>query len=179
MKLSEMMASITPSGSYKGIQLPDKTVVAINPSKKGTKPIDEFVVFRELIENISPTYSSETEEKNYYYDGKSTVKTGVSVELPISGQRYEGDAAQDLMVENVFSIGEEAIFEVVWFNLNTGKGRVGTFTIDPTQFEGGEAGDPGSPFELTLLKTGIQPVKFNYSTDKTKTFDEIVNPSEL
>ena len=178
MKLSEMMAGKTPNPEYKGRLLPDSTVVCINPDKSGTKTIDEFLVFREFIENISPTYTSQTEEKTYYYDGASTVKTGVNVEIPVTGERYEGDEAQDLVVDNVFSVGKDAVFEVVWFNVITGKGWAGTFTVDPTQFEGGDAGGSGSPFDVTLLKTGMMPVKFNYTDDKAKTFDELVNPVE-
>lgn len=178
MKLSEIMAKKVLLTDYEGLHLPDAIVVGINPVKQGTTTIANFLLFRQLIENISPTYTSETEEKTYYYDGKSTIKTGVNVEITISGIRYEGDEAQDLVIKNVFSVGKEAIFEVVWFNAVTGKGKIGLFTIDPSQFEGGDAGASGSPFEVKLVKTGIVPVDFDYSTHNTKTFQQIVNPED-
>ncbi|HIT73794.1 MAG TPA: hypothetical protein IAD10_09055, partial [Candidatus Fimicola cottocaccae] len=175
MKVSEMMTGIEPNPSYTGPELPDNTIVAINITGEDTT-IDNFTVFRQSISSIEENFEQETEEESYYYDGTSTTITDVKYSLNITGKRYKGDAAQDKLttVESLFATGQKAIYEGIVLDINTGVGLACLFSIAVNKRKGGEKGGGKAPFEATLSKTGPIPVEFNYSTDKGKTFSEVV-----
>ena len=178
MKLSQLMKGITPNPDYIGVDIADNTVVAINPSKQGVSTFDEFIVFRQAVTEISPTFESQTTETTYYGTGTNVTKTGTNFSISVTGDRYMGDEAQDLIfdLDNIQAIGADAIYELVCFNINTGKGYAGTFTAAQEQNSGGSAGE-NAPATVTFNKIAMNPVKFDYVNDKGKTFDELITPS--
>lgn len=179
MELSKLMAGLSPNADYEGVDIADNTVVAINPNKQGTATFDEFLVLRQAVTEITPTFESQTTETTYYGTGTNVTKTGVNINIAVSGDRYLKDPAQDLIFDfdNIMAIGSSSIFELVCFNINTGKGWTGTFTVAQEQYSGGSAGE-NAPISATFSKIAMNPVKFDYTTDKAKTFDELVNPVE-
>ena len=97
MKLSELMAGITPAPEYEGPVSADDYVLAIGLSGSETGPGD-YLVAQEGITEHSGALSAVTNDVTYIRSGPQNVKTGTTRTINLTGDRYAGDAFQDALL---------------------------------------------------------------------------------
>ena len=79
MKLSELMAGITPSASYAGPAQTDDFVLAVDIAEAPSEKKGDYVVVQDGITAVDPQLNPETTDKTYIRTGKSTAKPQTSV----------------------------------------------------------------------------------------------------
>ena len=107
MKLSELMAGITPVPEYEGPVSADDYVLAIGLEGTETKP-DDYLVAQEGITEHSGALSAVTNDVTYIRSGPQNVKTGTTRTINLTGDRYAGDAFQDALLAHKIKYGTAA-----------------------------------------------------------------------
>lgn len=162
MKVSELMASHTPSPSFEGISTADDFVLAVDFTGTAKSPA-EYVVAQEGITEHSGALAAQTQDSQYIRGGLQSTKTGTQRTFAVTGDRYIGDAFQDaLMAHSLkYGTGQAVIKDYVYFNVLTGKGEKGKVSItveaDPSGAAGANAG-----ISATLSARGT-PVEYTYT----------------
>ena len=105
MKLSELMAGITPSASYAGPAQTDDFVLAVDIAESASQKKGDYVVVQDGITAVDPQLNPETTDKTYIRTGKSTAKTANQRTFNISGDRQHGDAFQDFVCGHAIKFG--------------------------------------------------------------------------
>ena len=96
MKLSELMANYEPEPDFTGYATNDDFVLAIDISGTDSTPESDFEVVEMGVAGLDAQLNPITQDKTYIRAGQSTQKTGTQRAFKITGDRYMGDAAQDL-----------------------------------------------------------------------------------
>lgn len=164
MKLSELMSGKTAVANFKGVVTPNDFVLAIDISGNPATQVKDYVVLQLGIEGIDAKMESDSTDKQYLRDGKSTTKTGMQRTFSIGGDRYIGDEAQDYIfsLTNMLATGASAVVPYVYFNLKTFTGEKGTLTILVNSDGGGNAEDTAE-IDVELKKSGAAPTAFTYT----------------
>ena len=166
MKLSELMAGITPAPEYEGPVSADDYVLAIGLSGSETSPGD-YLVAQEGITEHSGALSAVTNDVTYIRSGPQNVKTGTTRTINLTGDRYAGDAFQDALLAHKikYGTGKTVIKPYVYFCMLTGKGEQGLISIvideDPSGAAGSNAG-----IKATLTAKGT-PTEYTYSSSES------------
>lgn len=164
MKVSELMTGKTAVAGFTGVMTPNDYVLAIDISGNPATPVGDYVVLQLGVEGLDAKMESDSNDKQYLRDGKSTTKTGAQRTFALSGDRYIGDAAQDYIftLANMLATGAAAIVPYVYFNIKTFVGEKGTLTILVNSDGGGKAEDT-SEIDVELKKTGAAPIAYTYA----------------
>ena len=162
MKLSELMAGITPVPEYEGPVSADDYVLAIGLEGTETKP-DDYLVAQEGITEHSGALSAVTNDVTYIRSGPQNVKTGTTRTINLTGDRYAGDAFQDALLAHKikYGTGKTVIKPYVYFCMLTGKGEQGRAAIIVTSDVGGAAGSKAT-FACDVKAIGT-PDEFDYN----------------
>lgn len=166
MKLSELMAGITPKADYEGWVTNDDFVFAIDLSptaETATAPAD-YAVVQMGIEGLDAQLNPVTQDKQYVRAGQSTLRTGTQRSFAVSGDRYIGDEAQDFIMSHKmkYGTGNAVITNYVYFNILTGKGEKGQVTVVVNSDGSGNAGESAA-IDVEFKKVGNTPVEYTYS----------------
>lgn len=165
MKLSELMAKITPDPSFEGFATNDDFVLAVNINTNAEAPgkPGDFVVVQVGVTGHEASLETETDEKQYIRTGKVTTKTGTQRTFSIAGDRYHGDAFQDwaMSLPIMFGHGSKVVAEYVYFSVLTGKGEKGKVSVVVQEDQTGDAGE-NAGFSVDLMGQG-DPEEYTYA----------------
>lgn len=170
MKLSELMSGKTPDANYEGWVTNDDMVFAIDltptatpATTPATTPAD-YVVVQMGIEGLDAQMNPVTQDKQYIRAGQSTTKTGVQRTFKVTGDRYIGDDAQDYIFKHdiLYSAGNKAVTNYIYFNILTGKGEKGQVSIIVNSDGAGNSGE-NAAIDVEFKKIGEQPTEYTYS----------------
>ena len=168
MKISELMAGVTPNVSYEGWVTADDWVLAIDtrPSAEAATEVKNYEVVQMGVEGLDANLNPVTSEKTYIRAGKSTQKTGTARSFAVSGDRYIGDPAQDFMLSHAmkYAKGKAAVTNYVYFCMLNGKGEKGQVSVIVNSEGGGNAGESSS-IDINLQKIGSEPEEDTYSAE--------------
>ena len=165
MKLSELMAGITPNADYEGYVMADNMVLAVNTAgSTGASSVGDYSVVQVGVEGVESSLNAETNDKQYIRAGKSTTKKGTQRKFSIKGDRYAGDDFQDYALSETmkYAVGQACVVDYVYFNYLTGKGEKGKASLIVNTDAGGNAGD-NSTFDIELSKSGDMPEAYTWS----------------
>ena len=125
MKLSELMADVTPNPGYAGIANTDDFVLAVDIAAESTGKKADYVVVQTGITAVDAQLNPETEDKTYLRTGTSTTKTSTQRTFNVTGDRMEGDDFQDFALSHAikFGKGQAIVKPYVYFSMLTGKGE--------------------------------------------------------
>ena len=82
MKLSELMATHTPSSTFEGFVTNDDFVLAIDCSAEGSAEIKDYAVAQLGVTGLDANLNPITQDKTYIRAGQSTMKTGEPLRSP-------------------------------------------------------------------------------------------------
>ena len=124
MKLSELMATHTPSSTFEGFVTNDDFVLAIDCSADGSATVKDYAVAQLGVTGLDANLNPITQDKTYIRAGQSTMKTGNQRAFKVSGDRYIGDDFQDFALSHavMYGTGSAVIRKYVYFCLLNGKG---------------------------------------------------------
>lgn len=166
MKLSELMAGVTPKADYEGWVTNDDYVFAINltPDVASTKEAD-YAVVQMGIEGLDAQLNPITTDKTYIRAGQSSLKTGTQRSFALSGDRYIGDEAQDFILSHKmkYGTGHAVITDYLYFNILNGKGEKGQVSMIVNSDGSGNAGE-SSTLDVEFKKVGNTPAEYTYTT---------------
>ena len=166
MKLSELMADVTPSATYTGWTTNDDFVLAIDltPEAETATPVSNYGVVQMGVAGLDAQMNPVTQDKQYIRAGQSTQKTGTQRSFTISGDRYVGDEVQDYIFSHKikYGTGNAVVTNYVYFNILTGKGEKGTCSIIVNSDGGGNAGESAG-IDVEFRKIGATPSEYTYS----------------
>lgn len=164
MKVSELMAGVTPSEEYAGIATNSDFVLAIQTNADQLTEKDYTVVQGGVISHEA-SLNAETSENQYIRTGKMTTKTGAQRLFTVTGNRMEGDPFQQFVMANKikFGYGQAVVVPYVYFSMLTGVGEKGKVSIVVTSDQTGEAGENAS-FEIEMTSTEI-PQDYTYISE--------------
>lgn len=171
MKLSELMANVTPNTKYTGWVTNDDMVFAIDVAPAGTTATktSEYAVVQMGIAGLGANLNPVTSDKTYIRAGKSTQKTGTQRTFTATGDRYIGDEAQDYCLSNKikYGTGNAVVTNYVYFNILTGVGEKGQVTIVVKNDGSGNSGDSAG-IDIEFRKVGNQPEEYTWSASAEK-----------
>lgn len=164
MKLSELMASHTPSADYEGFVTNDDFVLAVDCSADGTAEVKDYCVAQLGVTGLDANLNPITQDKTYIRAGQSTMKTGNQRAFKVSGDRYIGDAFQDYALSHAvkYGTGTAVIRKYVYFCLLNGKGEQGEASIIVNSDGTGSAGESAS-IDIDIKKANSAPTEYTYS----------------
>ena len=164
MKVSELMAGVTPSAEFAGAVTAADMVLAIDFSGEAETPAD-YIVADEGITEQSGALEAVTAESTYLRSGTSTTKTGTTRTFTVTGDRQAGDAFQDALLAHAlkFGTGQKVIKPYVYFNMLTGKGEQGLISIAVEDDSSGAAGE-NAGWSATMTSRGT-PTEYTYSAN--------------
>lgn len=162
MKLSELMATHTPSPDYEGFATADDFVLAVDFSGKAAGPAD-YIVAQEGITEHSGSLNPQTKEMTCIRGGTSELKSGNKRTFALSGVVYVGDAFQDALCEHKlkYGTGNAVVKPYVYFNILTGKGETGRLSIMVEDDPAGAASE-NATISATLSAQGT-PTEYTYT----------------
>ena len=164
MKLSELMADITPSPSFEGFATNDDFVLAVNTTgSSGAGTPGDFVVVQVGVASHEASLETETDEKQYIRAGKVTTKTATQRTFNLGGDRMHGDAFQDFVLGHAikFGVGQKVIRPYIYFSMLTGKGEKGTASIIVNSDGSGEAG-ASAEIDIDIMATAA-PAEYTWN----------------
>lgn len=167
MKVKELMAGITPSKTFEGIANTDDFVLAIDitgPAEDGTPAdVGDYEVVQGAVGGVDANLSSETSDKTYIREGKSTTKTSTQRTFSVSGDRKHGVAFQDFCFSHAikFGNGAKVVRDYVYFSMLTGEGEKGTASIIVNSDGSGDAGNTAE-FDVDISATKL-PEAYTYT----------------
>ena len=166
MKLSELMAGVTPEADFEGWVTNDDFVFAIDldPSAETATTEANYGVVQIGIEGLDAQLNPITQDKTYIRAGQSTQRTGTQRSFTVSGDRYIGDDVQDYLFKHAikYGTGNAVITNYVYFNMLNGKGEKGQVSIIINSDGGGNAGE-SSAIDVEFRKVGSTPTEYTYS----------------
>lgn len=164
MKLSELMASHTPSADYEGFVTNDDFVLAVDCSANGSAEVADYCVAQLGVTGLDANLNPITQDKTYIRAGQSTMKTGNQRAFKVSGDRYIGDAFQDYALSHAvkYGTGTAVIRKYVYFCLLNGKGEQGEASIIVNSDGTGSAGESAS-IDIDIKKANSAPTEYTYS----------------
>lgn len=174
MKVSELMAGVTPSKSFEGIANTDDFVLAIDisaPSETGTETsVGDYEVVQGAVAGVDASLDSETSDKTYIREGKSSAKTSTQRTFSLSGDRKHGAAFQDFIFSHAikFGTGAKVVRPYVYFSMLTGEGEKGMAAIIVNSDGGGDAGNTAE-FDVDIMATKT-PEEYTYTAESAQTF---------
>ena len=167
MKLSELMANLTPNPNFEGYVTNDDYVLAVDcgetPAADFSKSSD-FAVVATGVAGLDSNLNPITQDKVYIRAGQSTTKTGNQRSFSITGDRYTGDEFQDFALSHgvKYGTGQSVIRKYVYFNTLTGIGEQGEGSIVVNSDGSGEAGN-NAEIDIEIRKSGAAPAEYTYS----------------
>ena len=149
MKISELMAGVTPNASYEGWVTADDWVLAIDtrPSAEAATEVKDYEVVQMGVEGLDANLNPVTSEKTYIRAGKSTLKSGTARSFAMKYAR-----------------GNAAVTNYVYFCMLNGKGEKGQVSVIVNSEGGGNAGESSS-IDVNLQKIGSEPEEYTYSAE--------------
>jgi len=164
MKVSELMAGITPSKSFAGIANTDDFVLAIDITDAADTPVGDYEVIQGAVGSVDPTLDAETDDKTYIREGRSTTKTATHRTFSVTGDRKHGVPFQDFCFSHAIKFGTGAKVEkpYVYFSRLTGEGEKGRAAIIVNSDGGGDAGNTAE-FDVDISAVGT-PEEYTYET---------------
>ena len=164
MKLSELMATHTPSSTFEGFVTNDDFVLAIDCSADGSATIKDYAVAQLGVTGLDANLNPITQDKTYIRAGQSTMKTGNQRAFKVSGDRYIGDDFQDFALSHavMYGTGSAVIRKYVYFCLLNGKGETGEASIIVNSDGSGSAGESAS-IDIDVKKANAAPSEYTYS----------------
>lgn len=168
MKLSELMASVTPNEDYAGITNTDDFVLAMDIASESTGKKANYVVVQTGVTAVDAQLNPETEDKTYLRTGTSTSKTSTQRTFNITGDRFEGDEFQDFACSHAikFGKGQAIVKPYVYFSMLTGKGEEGQASIIVNSDGSGDAG-AAAEVDIDIMCTNSAPTEYTYADDST------------
>ena len=165
MKLSELMAGVTPDEEFAGIVTAGDMVLAIDFSGAASSP-DDYIVADEGVTEQSGALEAVTAESTYLRSGTSNTKTGTTRTFTVTGDRFAGDEFQDALLAHKlkFGTGQTVIKPYVYFNMLTGKGEKGSISIAIEDDHSGTAGE-NAGWSATMTARGT-PTEYTYSASE-------------
>lgn len=162
MKLSTYMAA-RAARAASGEQQADDYVLAVDCTESGTE--DEpgnYSIATVHTENLGAAVSANTTDKNYLYEGATTLRSSPRRNFTVAGQRYEGDDFQDFVLGHgvKFGVGSKVNRHYVYINANTKEGESGMLTINVTN-DGGAASGNAADFSVSMASVGA-PDEYSY-----------------
>lgn len=163
MTLAELMAGKTPSESYKGKAITDNYVLAINIAETVAENPSGFLVVQEGVTEHSGTLNPTTSDSTYIRSGTQTSKTGNQRQFAINWDRIVGDPFQDRALSHdiKYGVGQEVVFDYVWFNILTGTGEKGKGSLLVEDDPSGAANENAN-FSATFYVDG-KPAEYTYT----------------
>lgn len=167
MKLSELMAGVTPKADYEGWVTNDDYVFAINLTPDASKAEADYAVVQMGIEGLDAQLNPITTDKTYIRAGQSSLKTGTQRSFALSGDRYIGDEAQDFILSHKmkYGTGHAVITDYIYFNILNGKGEKGQVSMIVNSDGSGNAGE-SSTLDVEFKKVGNTPAEYTYTAEK-------------
>lgn len=166
MKLSELMANYTQDPEYTGWVTNDDYVFAIDltPGGESETAVGNYAVVEMGISGLDAQLNPVTQDKQYIRSGQNTMKTGSQRSFTVSGDRYEGDEAQDYCLSHKikYGTGNSVVTNYLYFNILTGKGEKGQCSIIVNSDGSGNAGE-SSTVDIEFKKMGKTPAEYTYS----------------
>lgn len=165
MKLSELMAGVTPKADYEGWVTNDDYVFAINLTPDASTAEADYAVVQMGIEGLDAQLNPITTDKTYIRAGQSSLKTGTQRSFALSGDRYIGDEAQDFILSHKmkYGTGHAVITDYIYFNILNGKGEKGQVSMIVNSDGSGNAGE-SSTLDVEFKKVGNTPTEYSYTT---------------
>lgn len=164
MTVTEAMKGITPNPNNAGFQMADEWILAFKTAESQTKVGDYTVVYFGISEH-SAAINSDTTDKNYIRQGKTTIRTNTQRVFTINGDRYhdETTAFFDWVTSHkiLFGTGSDVIADYAFFNMHTGKGEIGKASINVTGDVSNGAGEVAG-YSVTASGVG-KPTEYTYS----------------
>lgn len=172
MKVSELMAGLTPSKTFAGIANTDDFVLAIDISESGDAEVGEYEVVRGAVGGVDASLDSETNEKTYIREGKSSNKTSTQRTFAVTGDRKHGVPFQDFCFSHAikFGTGAKVVRPYVYFSMLTGEGEKGSASIIVNSDSSGDAGNTAE-FDVNIMATRI-PDEYTYTATTNETEEE-------
>lgn len=171
MKVSELMAGLTPSKTFAGIANTDDFVLAIDISEPKTDdaetPVGDYEVVQGAVGGVDASLDSETNEKTYIREGKSSNKTSTQRTFTVTGDRKHGVPFQDFCFSHAikFGTGAKVVRPYVYFSMLTGEGEKGSASIIVNSDSSGDAGNTAE-FDVSIMATRL-PDEFTYTPTNT------------
>lgn len=170
MKLSELMAEITPKADYTGWVTNDDFVFAIDltPTAETATKEGDYAVVQMGIEGLDAQLNPVTQDKQYIRAGQSTLRTGTQRSFAVTGDRYIGDEAQDYIMSHKvkYGTGNAVITNYLYFNILNGKGEKGQVSIVVNSDGSGNAGESAA-VDIEFKKVGNVPAEYTYTTTES------------
>lgn len=162
MKVSELMAGVTPSPEFAGIETNDDFVLAIQTDAEQATEKD-YTVVQSGVTSHAASLNPQTADSQYIRTGLVTTKTGTQRSFAIAGDRFAGDDFQDFCMSHAikFGKGSKIVVPYVYFSMLTGKGEKGTAALIVNDDQTGDAGSNAS-FSADLKSTA-EPIEYTYS----------------
>ena len=168
MKVSEVMNGITPSKSFEGIANTDDFILAIDISDHSTDgtttSVDDYEVVQGAVGGVDASLESETSDKTYIREGRSTTKTSTQRTFSVTGDRKHGVPFQDFCFSHAikFGTGAKVVRPYVYFSMLTGEGERGEASIIVNSDDNGDAGNTAE-FDVDISATKI-PGEYTYTS---------------
>lgn len=154
---------IEPSADYKGVEKANDFIFAIQTDAAKQSKVGDWIVFQERVKEHSAALNASTEDTQYIRC-YMTEKGETQRTFAINGNRYVGDAAQDLILSHAvkYGAGDSVVFPYVYFSVKTGKGEKGEAVFIVTSDASGAAGSSAG-FACDVKGIGT-PEEFDYLT---------------
>ena len=164
MKVSELMATVTPNPDFEGFVTNDDFVLAVDCSDKGDADVGEYAVAQLGVTGLDSNLNPITQDKTYIRAGQSTMKTGNQRSFKVSGDRYIGDEFQDFALSHdiKYGTGSKVVRPYVYFCMLNGKGEKGEASIIVNSDGNGAAGESAA-VDIELKKSSSAPAEYTYS----------------
>lgn len=156
MKLSEFIKEKAAIAAKTGEVQADDYVLAVDCSTgELAAKVDDYEVAAVHVENTGATISANTTDKNYLYEGTTTLRSGARRNFSVAGQRFVGDGYQDYVCSHAiaFGAGAKVVRPYVYLNLATLKGESGKVTINVTNDGSGASGNMAD-FAVSMVSVG-------------------------
>lgn len=164
MTLAEFMAEVTRDQTASGEVSANRMVLAVDSTETGNAASPSaYAIASVHVEDNGAALSAKTTDRNYLYEGASTLKTDTQRTFGVTGQRYLGDEFQDFACSHKIKYGKgtEVQLRYVYFNVDTGEGESGVVTIVTKKDGAAAAGNP-TDIEIDLLGVGT-PAEYTYT----------------
>lgn len=162
MTVKEVMAGITPSADYAGLEMADDFVLAFQTADT-QQDVNDYIVCQECITEHSAAVNPGTQDKQYIRKGNATIKTSAQRTFSISGDRTHGDPWQDWVTSLavMFGTGSAVIVPYVYFSMLTGKGETGKASVI---VNGDASNGAGNNAGISVTVSGVEkPKEYTYS----------------
>lgn len=163
MKVSEVMAGITPDPKFTGIVTNDDFILAIDTSETQDAEVDDYEVIQGAVGSVGSELDAETETKTYIREGEVETKIGTRRTYPVTGDRKIGVPFQDFCFSHsiIYGTGQKVVRPYARFCMLTGKGEKGKAAIIVNSDGGGDAGNTAE-FDVNISVSGT-PEEYTYT----------------